>query len=138
MSTLSAHNTENASGLRSAVDLLARILLVVLYLVAGYEKIPGYDYYAGYMQSVGMPTALLPLVIAFELGSSVLIILGWQTRIVAFLQVGFTILSALIFHNKLSDPIQQLMFLKNFAIAGGFLLLVVHGAGAYSLGARRR
>jgi putative oxidoreductase len=83
-----------------------------------------------------VPAALLPLVIATELLGSIAIILGWKTRIVAFLLAGFTLLSALLFHNDFANQIQMVMFLKNVSIAGGFLLLVVHGAGPISLDRR--
>jgi putative oxidoreductase len=88
------------------------------------------------MASVGVPGALLPLVIATELLGAVAIIVGWKTRIVAFLLAGFTLLSALIFHSNFADQVQMVMFLKNLTIAGGLLLLVVHGAGAISLDRR--
>jgi putative oxidoreductase len=61
------------------------------------------------------------------------IILGWQTRITAFLLAGYTLLAALVFHINFADQIEMIMFLKNVSIAGGFLLLVVHGAGPLSL-----
>jgi len=79
---------------------------------------------------------LLPLVIATEVLGAAAIILGWKTRIVAFLLAGFTLLSAVIFHNNFADQIQMIMFLKNLSIAGGLLLLVVNGAGSISLDRR--
>jgi putative oxidoreductase len=88
------------------------------------------------MASVGVPGALLPLVIATELLGAIAIIIGWHTRIVAFALAGFTLLSAILFHNDFANQIQMIMFLKNVSIAGGFLLLVAHGAGAYSLDRR--
>jgi putative oxidoreductase len=89
------------------------------------------------MASAGVPSFMLPLVIALEIGGSIAIILGWHTRVVAFLMAGFTLLTAMLFHTNLGDQVQQLMFMKNLAIAGAFLLLVAHGAGAYSLDARK-
>ena len=65
------------------------------------------------------------------------IILGWQTRLVAFLLAGFCIVSAVLFHGNVSDPSEQIQFLKNLGLAGGFLLIVAHGAGAWSLDNRR-
>lgn len=114
-----------------------RLLLASLFLIAGLGKLGQYEGTAGYMASVGLPAALLPAVIAFEVGAALLIILGWQTRLTAFLLAGFSLLSALIFHSNLADPMQQVLFLKNVSIAGGLLLLVAHGGGAYSLDARR-
>jgi putative oxidoreductase len=89
------------------------------------------------MSSVGVPKALLPLVIATEVAGALSIILGWKTRITASLLAGFTLLTAFIFHNNFADQIQMMMFLKNVSIAGAFLLLVANGAGPLSLDRRR-
>ena len=78
---------------------------------------------------------LLPLVIALEVLGAIAIIVGYRTRFVALLLAGFTILAGLLFHNG-ADQTQQIMLMKNFAVAGGFLLLVARGAGAWSLDAR--
>ena len=118
-------------------DLAARIFLAALFIVAGFNKISGYEGVAGYMQSMGVPGGLLPFVIALELAGGLAIAAGYRTRLVAFLLAGFSLLSGLVFHSPL-DPSEQTQFLKNLALAGGFLLLVVHGAGRISLDARRR
>jgi len=86
---------------------------------------------------MGVPGALLPLVIATELGGGLLIVLGLWTRLAALALAGFSLLAALLFHSNLGDQMQMILFLKNFAIAGGFLFLFAHGAGAWSLDARR-
>jgi putative oxidoreductase len=117
-------------------ELAARIALAALFIIAGFAKIGGYEGTAGYMQSMGVPGVLLPLVIALELVGGLAIAVGYRTRLVAFLLAGFSVLSGLIFHSPL-DPNEQTQFLKNLAIGGGFLLLVAHGAGRYSLDARR-
>lgn len=117
-------------------DLAARVFLAALFIVAGFGKIGGYEGTAGYMQSMGVPGALLPFVIALEIAGGLAIAVGYRTRFVAFLLAGFSILSGLFFHSPL-DPAEQTQFLKNLAIAGGFLVLVVHGAGKISLDARR-
>jgi putative oxidoreductase len=114
-------------------ELAGRILLSIMFLLSGFGKITGYAGTQAYMASQGVPGALLPVVIAVEVLGAVAIILGWKTRVAAFLLGGFTILSALIFHSNLQDQMQMIMFLKNAAIAGGFLFLVAHGAGALSL-----
>ena len=90
------------------------------------------------MSSLGVPGALLPAVIALEVFGAAAIIVGWQTRVTAFLLAGFAVLSGLIFHNNFADQVQAIMFLKNVSIAGGFLLLVANGAGALSLDALRK
>lgn len=116
---------------------LGRLLLVGLFLAAGASKITGYAGTQQYMAAMGVPGALLPLVIALEIGGGLAILLGWQTRVAALLLAGFSLVSAVIFHANFADQIQQILFLKNVSIAGGLLLLVAHGPGAYSLDSRR-
>src|SRR3546814_14178729 len=83
------------------------------------------------MESMGVPGALLPLVIALELGGGIAIVLGLFTRPIALLIAGFSIACALLFHSA-SDQVNQIMLMKDFASAGGFLFLVAHGAGRLS------
>lgn len=126
----------NANG--KYLEFSGRAMLVLLFLVFGVGKISSYAGTAGYMASAGVPAQLLPLVIAFEIGAALAIIIGWHTRLVALLLAGFTLLSAVLFHNHLGDQTQQIMFMKNVAIAGGLLMLVANGPGPLSLDARRR
>lgn len=120
---------------RAPLDLAGRILLALIFITAGYGKIGGYEGTAGYMESMGVPGALLPLVILTELGGGIAILLGLFTRPVAVALAGFSILSGIIFHAG-ADQMQQIMFAKNLAIAGGFLVLAAHGAGAWSIDAK--
>lgn len=122
--------------LKSFAEIAGRVLLVTLFLLAGAGKLSAYSATAAYMSSAGVPGALLPAVIATELGGALAIILGWRTRVVAALLAGFSILTALIFHNNFADQAQMINFLKNLSIAGGLLLLVVNGAGPLSLDRR--
>lgn len=122
----------------SLAELFGRLLLASLYLVSGLGKITGYAATAAYMQAMGVPALALPLVIALELLGAFAIAVGWKTRAVALVMAVFTLLAALIFHHDFGDPTQQVMFFKNLAIAGGFLLLVAHGAGRLSFDAWRR
>jgi len=126
-----------ATTLQKFSELSGRVLLSVLFLGSGLGKIGGYAATAAYMSALGVPGALLPLVIATEVGGALAIIVGWNTRVVAFLLAGFTLLAAFILHNNFADQIQAIMFLKNVSIAGGFLLLVANGAGPLSVDARR-
>ncbi len=128
--------TASAVPLRNFTELAGRFLLVTLFLLSGLGKIGGYAGTVAYMSAMGVPGALLPLVIATEVLGALAILVGWKTRIAAFLLAGYTVLSALIFHNKLGDQIQMIMFFKNLSIAGGFLLLVANGAGALSIDRR--
>jgi putative oxidoreductase len=88
------------------------------------------------MAAHGLPGALLPLVIAVEVLGALAIIAGYRTRTAAALLAVFAIAAGLLFHNVPGDQTQQLMLLKNVAIAGGFLVLFARGAGAWSLDAR--
>jgi putative oxidoreductase len=120
----------------NTADLAGRILLAAMFLIAGIGKISGYAGTQGYMESMGVPGALLPLVIALEVLGAIAIIVGYRTRLVAFALAGFTLVAAFIFHSA-ADQTQQIMLLKNVSVAGGFLLLVARGAGEWSLDARR-
>lgn len=113
--------------------LISRILLSVLFILAGYGKITGYAGTAAYMASMHVPSFFLPLVILLELGGGLAIVFGFLTRFTALFISGFTIIAAIIFHNNFSDNMQQLMFMKDMSIAGGFLILGLFGAGKYSL-----
>lgn len=118
------------------LELLGRVLIAFIFVGAGWSKIGGYEATAGYMQSMGVPGGLLPLVIALELGGGLAIIFGFLTRLAALGLAVFSILSAVLFHANFGDQTQQILFLKNIAMAGGFLFLVANGAGRYSLDAK--
>jgi len=124
--------------LQKSAELLGRILLASLFLLAGLNKIGSYAGTAGYMASVGAPAALLPAVIALEVLGALAIVVGFQTRLVAVLLAGFSVVAAALFHSHFADPIQMIMFLKNVSIAGALLMLAANGAGPLSLDARGR
>ena len=118
-------------------DLIGRILLATMFLLAGVQKIGGYAGTQGYMEAMGVPGALLPAVIALEIGGALAIIVGLYTRWVAAALAGFTLAAAVLFHYQPEDQMQMILFLKNISIAGAFLILVARGAGSWSLDARR-
>ncbi|WP_298980893.1 DoxX family protein [uncultured Psychrobacter sp.] len=113
--------------------LLGRVFLSLIFIVSGFNKINDYAGTQGYMESMGVPALMLPLVIILELLGGIAILIGFKTRIVALLFIGFNVISALLFHSDFDDQTQMTMFMKNIAIAGGFLLLFAQGAGAYSI-----
>lgn len=113
-------------------DLVGRVLIAALFVLSGWGKIGAYAATQGYMQSAGVPGALLPLVILTELGGGLAIVFGLYTRVVALLLAGFAIITGFVFHGG-SDQVSQIMLLKNIGIAGGFLFLVANGAGKLSL-----
>ena len=131
-------SSASSSTLRNSTELFGRILLATLFLASGLGKIGAYAATAGYMSAVGIPGALLPLVILTEAGGALAIIAGWQTRWVSIALAGFTMLTALAFHNNFADQIQMIMFMKNVSITGAFLMLAANGPGRYSLDARAR
>jgi putative oxidoreductase len=116
----------------------ARVLASTIFIVAGFGKLgAGYAGTQAYMASAGAPGALLPLVIALEIGGGLSLLLGFQTRLVAFLLAGFCIISGMLFHTG-ADQMQQIMFMKNLAMAGGLLAFTVFGAGRLSLDGETR
>lgn len=127
----------DTAGFGKFFELGGRILLASLFLLSGLTKLTSYGASAAYMTATGVSAALLPIVIATELLGSLAVIAGWHTRIAAFLLAGFTLLAAALFHNNLGDQIQMIMFLKDVAITGAFLMLVANGAGPLSLDYRR-
>lgn len=120
------------------VPLASRILLSILFFVAGYNKITHVAGTAGYLGKLGlpMPDLLVWGVIAIELVGALLIVLGWQTRVVAWIMALFTLGTALIGHKFWIDPSQATQFMKNLGIMGGFLLLAAYGPGRASIDRR--
>ncbi|WP_075182689.1 DoxX family protein [Pantoea sp. 1.19] len=113
--------------------LIARILMPILFIVAGWGKITGYAGTEQYMAAMGVPGFFLPLTILLEFGGGLAILVGFLTRTTALFIAGFTLLTAFIFHHNVAVDPNALMFMKNLTIAGGFLLLGITGPGAYSL-----
>ncbi|AUY09596.1 MULTISPECIES: DoxX family protein [Aeromonas] len=118
--------------------LVGRVLLALMFVMAGWGKIGGYAGTQGYMEAMGVPGFMLPLVILLELGGGLAIMLGLFTRSLSVLLAGFTLMAAFIFHYQPAEQMQMqmLMFMKNVSVAGGFLALAAAGAGAFSLDAR--
>lgn len=133
---VSTNRTAASMVIRNVSELAGRLFLSALFLASGLGKITAYAGTAAYMSSLGVPGAMLPLAIVTELAGAAAIIVGWNTRIVAFLLAGYSLLTAILFHNNFSDQIEMVMFLKNVSIAGGLLLLVANGAGPLSLDRR--
>lgn len=121
--------------LKPWILVAGRVLIAAIFVTAGWSKIGGYAGTQAYMESAGVPGVLLPLVIALELGGGLAIVLGLLTRLAALGLAVFSVVSAALFHGG-ADPMQQILFMKNVAMAGGFLFLVAEGAGTISLDAR--
>jgi putative oxidoreductase len=121
--------------LHHGLALLGRCLLVAIFIPEAWAKLRGYDSAVAYMQKFGVPGVLLPLAIVVEFGASLLIIAGWQTRIAALALAGFSLATAILFHTNFADHNQELHFWKNLAMAGGFVMLYLNGAGGWSFDA---
>jgi len=114
-------------------NLVGRLLLASLFLPAGINKIGGYAGTQGYMEAMGVPGALLPLVILLEIGGGLALIVGFKVRLTSLALAGFCAASAFIFHYQPQEQMQMIMFMKNIALAGSFLVLAAAGAGKFSL-----
>jgi putative oxidoreductase len=115
------------------IELAGRILLGHMFLLAGINKISAYEGTAGYMEAMGVPAMLLPLVILLEIVAGLALIIGFKTRWAAIALAGFTVLAAILFHADFGDQTQMILFMKNVAITGGLLLVYVYGAGEISI-----
>jgi putative oxidoreductase len=127
--------------MNATTSLLGRLGLSLIFIISGWGKIAGYAATQQYMEAMGVPGGLLPLVIALELGGGLAILGGAFTRWIALALAAFSLAAAALFHGNLGDANQAIAFWKNLAMAGGFLMLVANGAGAFSLDAvlaRRR
>jgi putative oxidoreductase len=116
---------------------LGRLFMAIIFILGGASKFGDLAGTGAYMQSAGVPSALALPAAAFELLGGLAILLGWQTRITALLLAGFCLLTALLFHRDFANQMMMVMFMKNVAMAGGFLTLYANGAGAMSLDARK-
>ncbi len=123
----------------SVILLIARLLLALIFVLAGLNKFGNIAGTAGYISSVGLPmgTVLAWLTAIFEVLAGIAIAVGFQTKLAAWALAAFCIVSGLIFHNNFGDQIQFILFMKNLAMAGGFLALSVAGPGSLSIEGRR-
>ena len=115
------------------LDLFARILISTLFLINGIFKITNYDGSVSWMEGYGVPGILIIPAIIIEILGPILIIVGYQTKITAAFLSLFCLATAVIFHNDFSNQMQLTSFLKNIALAGGFLFLVINGSKKFSL-----
>jgi len=121
------------NALHTLLAPIARFLIALIFFVSGINKIFSYAGTQGYMETFNISGGLLPLVIFIEVFAGLAVIIGWKTRIAASTLAGFSVISALIFHANFTDQIQFIFFMKNIGLAGGLLLLVANGSGAYAL-----
>jgi putative oxidoreductase len=115
------------------LNVAARLLMAQIFIISGISKISGYSGTQGYMQSMGVPGVLLPLVILVEIGGGLALLFGIKTRWAAAALAIFTLASAFLFHRDFANQMQMINFMKNLAMAGGLLLFVRYGAGQPSV-----
>jgi len=127
------------SNTANATALIGRILLAVLFLMSGVGKIGAPAGTQAYIAAAGLPAPFLAYLVAVvvEVGGSLLLIAGYQTRIAAAIMALFTLAAAFGFHNNFADQNQMIHFMKNIAIIGGLLQVAAFGAGAFSFDAWR-
>jgi len=115
------------------IDVLGRIFLSTLFLIEGTNKIFNYEATIQYMENFGVPGYLAIPAIILEILFPLLLIIGYQTKIAALVMMIFTIVVAIIFHTNFDDQMQFITFFKDIAIAGGFIIIFVNGAGKFSV-----
>jgi putative oxidoreductase len=122
--------------MNSLAALAGRILIALIFLGSGIEKITGYSMTLGYMTEAGLPfpQVLLVASVVVEIGCALAIIVGWKTRLAAIGLVMWMIPVTLIFHNPAAGQEAMIHFMKNVAITGGLLVLFASGPGAWSVG----
>lgn len=119
--------------MKDATILLGRALMAYIFIIAGWGKLTGFSGTEQYFHHLGLPALLAAPVILLELGGGIALVLGAFTRWVALALAAFCVATALLVHLHPGDQGQMINFMKNIAMAGGFLILSVHGAGALSL-----
>lgn len=131
--------------LQNPLSLAGRLLLAALFLPAGIGKITGFAGTVGYISSAGLPlpTVAAAVAILVEVGGGLALVAGFGTRLAALVLALFTLVASFFFHAYWGVPaeqafVQQLLFFKNIAVVGGLLVLAAHGAGAWSLDAKRQ
>ena len=115
------------------IEVLGRIFLSTLFLIEGTNKIFNYEGTIQYMENFGVPGYLAIPAIILEILFPLLLIIGYQTKIAALVMMIFTIVVAIIFHTNFDDQMQFITFFKDIAIAGGFIIIFVNGAGKFSV-----
>ncbi|MDR3500859.1 MAG: DoxX family protein [Parvibaculum sp.] len=118
---------------------LGRVLLCFIFLLAGYGKATAPQGTIEYIASHGLPLPQIAYAVALavELGCGLLVLVGYQARLAALVLAGFCIVTGIVFHYQPGDQAQMINFMKNLAMAGGFLQIVAHGAGALSVDNRK-
>lgn len=123
-------NLSQNTQFNAVMSLVARVLMAYIFIIAGWGKVTSYQATVAYMESMGVPAALLPMTILVELGGGLALLFGFQARFAALGLAVFSLITAFLFHGSAEDGIN---FMKNLAMTGGLFFLMLHGAGKFSL-----
>ena len=115
------------------LEFFGRLLLSILFLIEGLGKISMQENVIMYMEDYGVPGILFLPATALEILFPIILIVGYKTKWAASVMALFTFTVAIIFHTDFSDGMQMIFFLKDLAIAGGFMIIVACGPGKISL-----
>ena len=115
------------------IELVGRIFLAALFLIEGLGKIFMQENVVMYMEDYGVPGMLFIPAVVVEILLPLLLIDGYKTRLAALVMALFTLTVAIIFHTDFSDGMQLISFLKNLAIAGGFMIIIAYGSNKFSI-----
>ena len=115
------------------IELVGRIFLSALFLIEGVEKLFAQEQVITYMEDYGVPGMLFIPAVIVEILFPLLLIVGYKTRLAALVMALFTLTVAIIFHTDFSDGMQLISFLKNLAIAGGFMIIIAYGSNKFSI-----
>tara|TARA_B100000446_G_scaffold11582_1_gene10337 strand:+ start:24 stop:401 length:378 start_codon:yes stop_codon:yes gene_type:complete len=115
------------------VELVGRIFLSALFLIEGVGKLFTQEQVITYMEDYGVPGMLFIPAVVVEILFPLLLIVGYKTRLAALVMALFTLTVAIIFHTDFSDGMQLISFLKNLAIAGGFMIIIAYGSNKFSI-----
>ncbi|HEY1059245.1 MAG TPA: DoxX family protein [Limnobacter sp.] len=126
---------------KNPLAVLARILLALMFVLAGFDKLTHFEGTVGFIGSAGLPVpeVLAAITLTVEIVGGLALITGIQARLAGFVLAGFTLLASITFHNFWAVPadqayVQQLLFMKNISVAGGLLLVAALGSGQWKLG----
>lgn len=120
------------------IQVLGRIMLALIFILAGIGKVMDPSGTSGYMESMGVPSVLLWPTVALEIFGGIAIAVGYRTAIAAVALALFSIAAAVLFHSNFADKMQITLFLKNIAMAGGLLLLAAGGPTAFSFDRKKK
>ena len=124
--------------MNNILDLLGRVFISSVFLLSGYNKIFNFKNTTEWMSGYGLPDFLLWPAILLEIIFPIFIIIGYKTKISAYLLALFCISTALIFHLDFSNQMQTIALLKNFGLAGGFIFIAINGTGSWAVDTKKK